>query len=274
MLRVFLFLGFVSCLILVVGYNVYDRWGLLIAFFVVILWNLYIYFYSDQRLYKVFPSQQIEGLDPWKVGKTVSSIASKAQISIPQVFIISLETPTAFSVGVFHRSILISKRLIEVLTQEELKAVLAHEIFHIKQLDTLSFGVGSAVMNFCLFWGDSVDRVVIFILKKIGWKTYERHFFLYLFVPAALFCLRLIICPKNDYKADQFAISAVGKPEHLAQALWKLESYSQTKPIEAPLSMAHFFIVNPFKKETLEHSFFLMPSVEKRIRKAINRYPI
>ena len=273
MLKVFLFLIVTSCLILVVGYNVYDRWGLLIAFFAVILWNLYIYFYSDQRLYKIFPSQQMEGLDSWKIGKIVSDLASEAQISIPQVFIVSLEAPTAFSVGIFHRSILISKGLVEVLTQEELKAVLAHEIFHIKQLDTLSFGVGSAVMHFCLFWGDVIDKGIAIILQKIGWKTYRKRFFVYLFVPIALFCLRLIICPKNDYKADQFAISAAGN-EHLAQALWKLESYSQTKPIETPLSIAHFFIVNPFKKEMLESHFFLMPSVENRIRKVISRYPI
>ena len=151
-MRVFLFLGVTSCLILVFGYNVYDRWGLLVAFFVVVLWNFYIYFYNDQKLHRVFSSQQAEGSDPWGIYQTVHYLASRAQIPAPRIFIVSLETPTAFSIGIFYKSIMISRKLVEVLTQEELKSVLAHEVFHIKQ-DTLSFGVGSAVMSFCVFLG-------------------------------------------------------------------------------------------------------------------------
>ena len=274
MLRVFLFLSFVSCLILGVGYSTYGRWGLLIAFFMMILWNFYIYFYSDQRLHKIFPSQQIEGSDPWKIYQTVNYLAGQAQVTVPRVFMMSLGAPTAFSVGVFRKSIFISKKLVEVLTQKELRAVLAHEVFHIKHLDTVSFGVASAVMSLCLFWGDSLDRGIAFILSMVGWKVRKGHFFLYLFMPLALFCLILIVSPKNDYKADQFAISVGESSEHLAQALWKLESYCQAKTIAVSLSMSHFFIVSPFKKGTLERYFFFMPSVEGRIRKLINRYPL
>ncbi len=271
MLRVFLFLGFTFCLVFVVGYNSYDRWGLLIAFVIVILWSLYIYFYIDRVLYKAFSDHQIEGLDPWKISQTVNHLAKQAGISTPQVFMSSLNAPTVFSIGILYRSIIISKSLIEILTQEELKSVLAHEIFHIKK-DTLSFGVGSAVINFCLFGGDIADRAMTFILKKIGWKAQKVHFFIYPFIPIALICLRLIVRPKSDYEADQFAVSISGNPEHLTQALWKLESYCQTQPIEVPLAMAHLFIVNPLKKDLFIHYF--VPSVESRIRKLINRYPL
>ena len=269
-----MFLGVVSCLILGVGYSIYGRWGLLIAFFMMILWNFYIYFYSDQRLHKIFPSQQIEGSDPWKIYQTVNYLAGQAQVTAPRVFMMSLGAPTAFSVGVFRKSIFISKEIVEVLTQEELRTVLAHEIFHIKHSDTLSFGVASAVMSFCLFLGDYLDRGITFLFKKVGWKTYKGHFFIYFFIPMALFCLILIISRKSDYRADQFAVSIDKNPEYLAQALWKLESYSQTRPIEASLAVAHFFIVNPFRKGTIGSYFFFMPSVESRIRKLINRYPL
>ena len=258
-------------MILVFGYNVYDRWGLLVAFFVVVLWNFYIYFYNDQKLHRVFSSQQAEGSDPWGIYQTVHYLASRAQIPAPRIFIVSLETPTAFSIGIFYKSIMISRKLVEVLTQEELKSVLAHEVFHIKQ-DTLSFGVGSAVMSFCFFWGDIVDRAIVFILKRVGWKVYQRDFLVYLFMPVALFCFRWIVDSKSDYKADQFAASISDNPEYLARALWKLESYHQASPFGAPLAMAHFFIVNPLKSKAFTQ--YLMPSVESRIRRLINRYPL
>ena len=270
-MRASLFLSFTVCLILAVGYSFYGRWGLLAAFAIAILWGFYIYFYIDQLLYKAFSDHQIEGSDPWKVYQTVNHLAEQAGISTPQIFMSSLDAPTVFSIGIFYRSIIISKSLIEVLTQEELKSVLAHEIFHIKK-DTLSFGVGSAVINFCLFWGHTVDKTILFILKKIGWKFHQRGFLIYLFMPVALFCFKLIVHSKSDYRADQFAASISGNPEYLAQALWKLESYCQTKPIEVPLAMAHLFIVSPLKKDFLTHYF--VPSIESRIRKLINRYPL
>ena len=273
-MRVCLFLVVLSCLILGVGYSVYGRWGLLLAFFVMIAWNFYIYFYNDQSLHKIFPSQQLEGSDPWGIYRAVNYLVSQAGISAPKVFMISLEAPTAFSVGVFRRSIFISRGLVEVLTQEELRAVLAHEIFHIKHLDTLSFGVASAVMNFCLFWGDCLDRGLAFVVRGLGWRAYRGRFFIYFFMPLALVCLILIISLKSDYRADQSVALMNKNPGHLAQALWKLESYSQTKPIEVSLAMAHFFIVSPFRKGTIEDRFFFMPSIEDRIRRLVGRYPL
>ena len=270
--KVFVFLGLVSFLVLVEGYSIYGRWGLLAAFFVVIAWNFYIYFYSDRSLYKVFPSRQLEGSDPWGVCQIVHQLACQAEVSTPRVFMISLGAPTAFSVGLFRRSIFISEGMVEVLTREELRAILAHEIFHIKHSDTLSFGVASAVMSFCLFWGDYLDRGLAFIFRRLGWKA--GRFFVYFFMPLALVCLILIISLKSDYRADQFAVAIDKNPEYLAQALWKLESYSQTKSIEVSLAMAHFFIVNPFRRGAIEDRFFFMPSVEDRIRRLINRYPL
>ena len=279
LIRVFLFLIFVSCLILTAGYSVYDRQGLLAAFVVVIFWNIYIYFYSGQKLHEVFASRQIEGLDPWRVRQTVKQLAQQIHISIPDVFMIPLETPTIFSVGTLRGSIVISKELVRILSYEQLKAVLAHEIFHIKQWDAFAFAVGSAVMNFCLFWGSVLDQGIILIMRKIGWMTYQQRFFTLLFTPLALFCLRLIISPKNDYKADSFAVLSSGDPEHLAQALWKISSYSQTKPVQwgsikNPLTIAHLFIVNPLNQEIADRYFSFMPGVKNRIYKIINRYPI
>lgn len=278
LVRIFLFLIFTSCFILIAGYSVYDRQGLLAAFVLVIFWNTYIYFYSGQRLLDVFSCSQMEGLDPWKVCQTVEQLAGRFDMSTPDIFMIPLETPTVFSVGV-RGSLVISKGLVQILDYKQLKTVLAHEVFHIKQLDTLAFSVGSAVMNFCLFWGFVLDQGIIFVMKGVGWRTYQQRFFTYLLTPLALFFLRLIISPKNDYKADRFAALSSEDPEHLAQALWKLSSYSQTKPIEwgsirNPLTIAHLFIVNPLNQEIANRYFSFMPSVKSRIYKIINRYPI
>ncbi len=270
--KIFLFLLCVSAVILLLGYIIYDRQGLLVAFAVVVTWNVYIYLYSDQKLRHLFSTQKMEGFDPWKIHQTVRELADQASIPSPDILITSLSTPTAFSVGQFKSYIVISKSLAQILTPHQLKAVLAHEIFHIKKLDTLAFGVGSVIMNAFLFLGHYLDQCIAFILRKK--QPFQQGMCTYLLMPLATMCLKKMINIQSDYEADQFAQQVCGDPQHLAQALWKLHSYAQTKPIVVPPSTAHLFIVNPLDQDTVQRYFHYLPSVENRIRRLINRYPI
>ena len=264
--RTIIFLLSISCLFLILGYVLYERQGLLLGFALAVVWNLMVYFYSDPQQWGIFALRELEGADPWNIHQTVALLADEAQIPTPTVLMSVSDTPTAFSIGKSwsSASIVLSKSLIKVLTPNELKAVLAHEIFHIKQLDILAYAMGSLVMSFWAFGGNFLDRYIFF--KKKG----ETGFFTSLLTPIAVFCLLRLMHSQSDYAADQFASQVCQNPEDMAKALWKLASYQQTQGLKVPLAVAHFFIVNPY----MDQSFLGLPSVKSRILKLIGRYPI
>lgn len=285
LIKTCLFLTLTSGLTFVLGGYLYGRQGLLIGFVVAVLWIFFVLFYSHQNLHKLFLSKKIEGADPWKIGEMVSELASHVQIPKPNLFICESTTPIAFCFGLSrsNASIGISKSLIEILTLDELKAILAHQVFHIKQLDILSFQIGRLVMGGLLVGGRCLDHCLAFIFKWMS-KSNKRElkqnvkpsigFFTSLLMPIALFCLRLIINPKSDDKSDHFAGQSPRKPEDMAKALWKLASYCQAKPLNISPAIAHFFIINPLPDDLTNNYFHKMPKVEDRIRKLIGRYPI
>lgn len=265
LIKTILFLILVSCLFPVIGYIFYERQGLLLGFAIAVVWNFVVYFYSDSKQ-RFFSIHELEGADPWNIRQTVALLANEAKIPTPTVFMYASSNPTVFSIGQSwsSASIVLSKNLTQVLTSNEIKAVLAHEVFHIKQLDILAYGVGSVVMGFWLFVGNLLDRCFFFK------KDRQTGFFTSLFTPIALFCLLRLINPQSDYLADQFASQVCQNPEDMAKALWKLASYQQTQGFKVSLAMAHFFIVNPYA----DHSFSSLPSVKNRILQLIGRYPI
>ena len=272
LIKTFLFLLLVSCLLLILGYVLYGRQGLLVGFVLAVSWNLFIYFYSDQKLRDLFACREIEGADPWQICQNVGQLASQAGIPTPKVFIHDGPTPTAFSIGKSwsSASIVISKNLTQILSPNELKAILAHEIFHIKQLDILTFGVGMALFNFFICPGLLLDRLIRF--KKGSVTAQHIGFFTTLLIPLALFVLKGVINFKGDYLADDFASQATQNPEYLANALWKLTAYRQARPLNIPIAMAHIFIVNPLQNS--DRYFHSMPNTESRIRHLVSRYPL
>lgn len=277
LIKPFVILLFFSGFILSCGYNLFGTPGLTIAFIITALWYVTVYYCRDYHLHRRFASKEIKKGDPWKVYQMVSQLAKEAKIRIPSVFISPKKIPTAFSLAKFGTkpSIVVSEGITQILTQDELKAVLAHEIFHIKQLDTLSYEIGSAVMTFFLFAGYLLDNATAFILTNITLSEKEVTVmtFTTIFIPLALMLLGWIIDSQSDYYADQFAAQSSGKPEHIARAIWKLSSHYKTEPLKVPFATAHFFIVNPSETGFFIRNFHSMPNVEVRIRSLINEYP-
>lgn len=271
--KTFLFLSVFSTLTLFIGYMIYGRQGLLTGFALAISLNFFIYFYSEHRLREIFKGKEIEGADPWDILKIVKELAYKMKIPPPQIIMIPLMTPTAFSVGRNWDSaqIIVSKGLVESMTKKEVVSVLAHEMAHIRKLDTLSFGVGSALAGACMSWAHGMDRTYQWIARV---KNPGPGLFTSIVAPLAALLVKLTVNPNSEYEADKFAADAVGDPEIFAESLWKLQSYAATRPIRIPLSTAHLFVVNPLTTRGTNRYFHTQPSVESRIEKLIGRYPL
>ncbi|MCB0393405.1 MAG: M48 family metalloprotease [Bdellovibrionales bacterium] len=271
--KTFLFLAGLSTLMLLVGYGLMGRQGLLLGFSLAISLNFFIYFYSENRLSGIFAGREIEGRDPWKLNTLIQKIAFEAKIPPPRLLLIPIETPTAFSIGRTWNTarIVVSEGLLNTLDESEVHAVMAHEISHIKKLDTLSFGVASALAGALLSGASLLDGVFHWIFRS---RNASTGFFTAAMAPLAALVLRLTVQSVSDYEADEFAAASVGDPEILASSLWKLRAYASTKPVKVPPSTAHLFVVNPLTMRGTNRYFHTQPSVESRIEKLIGRYPI
>lgn len=276
-IRVFLVLAFVFLFIIFTGYVLFGINGLLIAFTVAIPWTVIIYFCRDYQMHRRFSSRRLKGLEHWDVKQMVAGIAKEARIPAPSLFVSPTKAPTAFSLAQFglNPCLVFSEGLLELLNPDELKAVLAHEIFHIKQWDTLSYEVGSALMTFWLFVGYFLDETSESILTKLNPKGEKVKVIVFtaICIPIAIWWLRWTIDVHSDHHADQFAAKVSGSAEHISKALWKIFSYYKTSPFKVPFAKAFYFIVNPSEKNFFPRHFHCMPSTETRITALVNKCP-
>ncbi|HEX4923375.1 MAG TPA: M48 family metalloprotease [Bdellovibrionales bacterium] len=264
--RVWFLLTLSSFAILIAGFYLGERQGLLIAFGIVLVLNTGVYFLADLRVRNLFNGRPMLGQDPWGLGEMVEELAAKTRIPRPEVVVVPLKVPTALSTGRHwhHSTIFLSEGLLAQLTPQELKAVLAHEISKIKRLDTFAQSVSSTFAGGLLWLARRLDRLMFRRRAK-----FER-----MFEPVALLPVHLSIPRSSYYAADELASHLIGGPQLLAQVLWKLHSFAGTQPLEIPTSTAHLFIVDPLTSSPFHRYFQKHPPIERRIEKLVGYFPV
>jgi len=274
LLKPWFLLTAVSVFLLIAGFSLGERQGLLIGFALVMLLNLTVYYYTDLRIRNMLGGQELVGQDAWQLEEVVSRLAHAARIPKPRIVILDMKLPTTLSTGRNWNvgTIYISEGLLKVLTQDELRAVLAYEISRIKRLDTLAMGIGSSLSSALLAVPRWVD-LIVFNPIFARW-TEIRDPVQHLLGWLAALPIRMILSRSNYYAADQMAARLVGQPQPLAYALWKLHSYAGVEPLDLPASNALLFVVNPIPPKTFEKHFNVHPPVEKRIEKLVGYFPI
>ena len=257
-IRAYLFLGILSFVLLLAGYVLGNRIGLMVAFMCVFYINYYVYFYLDYTLKNQFGCIQMEGRDPWGVLLFLKETCLKLKIPTPKLFTTDFDLPIAFSIGRSKNAanIVISKKMLSILDKEELFSVILHELYHIKKQDILVHKVGLLIIN--LF----SDRGVFNFLSRKYFKQ-----------PISSLLFFLIVPKKADYEADKFASSFLGDAEPLASALWKISSYMNTSSNTTISKASHIFIANPLTLSN-EDIYSKKPIVARRIKKLLGRYPI
>ena len=263
--KVWFFLLALSMTILTLGYQLGDRQGLFIAFLISLAIHCLIYFYGDIHLIKKLNGRKVLGQDPWGVQKIIHHYADKAGIIAPQFYVIEISTMTAFSVGRTHKtsSIVLTQGLIEKLTTAELESVIAHEIAHIKKLDTFAFGVSSTLANTLMGFGIFLDRFAP-----------QKKIFTSLISPFAWIFIRSTVSSQNYFKNDAEALESIEDPKTLAWALWKIHHSNQFNPMRLPPCSSHLFILNPQNQEDRHWLLNMHPQIEKRIQKIVGYYPL
>jgi heat shock protein HtpX len=238
-------------------------YGLVIFFAIAVVLNVVSYFFSDRLVLSSYGAQIVGPEAAPKLYRIVERVALKADVPMPRVAIIPMDTPNAFATGRNPENAVVAatEGLLHILTDEELEAVIAHEMAHVKNRDILIMTVAATV----------VAAIAIFARIAFYQAIFNRNVNIWLLLlvavtaPIAAILVRAAISRNQEYRADATGARIIGKPWALANALKSLERGVDRYPIRSGSpATSHLFIVNPFKGG-FAGLFSTHPPTEKRV---------
>jgi len=243
--------------------------GMIIAFLIAAGMNFYAYYYSDQAVLKHYHAIPVDRTNAPGLYEIVERLTQRAGLPMPALYIIPEDQPNAFATGrnYEHAAVAVTEGLLNLLSDEEVEAVIAHELSHVKHYDMLIGTVAATIAGAIamlaqfgmIFGGGDRDRpnpIVMIALMII--------------MPLVATIIQMTVSRNREFMADEGAARMTGHPEWLQSALAKLDNYArQTVMPEADPQTAHMFIINPFtgKDISMKDLFSTHPSTEARIER-------
>lgn len=259
-------LGLMLGLILAAGYLLGGPQGLLIAFVLGGAVNLGAWFFSDTIAIQAMRGQEVDAYSAPELYGMVQRLAGRANLPMPRVYICPQEAPNAFATGrnPAHGAVAVTEGALRVLNGRELEGVLAHELAHIKNRDTLTSTIAAVIAGTISYLG------WIFMFGGDRRDVHPGFALLFLVLaPIAAALIQMAISRTREYDADALGAQIAGSPDGLASALLKLESYAGQIPMtdEMP-AQNHLFIVQPLNTaDTMASLFSTHPPTEERVRR-------
>ena len=265
-------LAALTSLVVLIGQAIGGQQGMLIAFVLAIAMNFGSYWFSDRIVLAMYGAQPIEEAQAPDLYRIVRRLTTKAGIPMPRVYLISNDTPNAFATGRSpqHAAVAVTEGILRMLDDEELEGVLAHELSHVKNRDTLIMTIAATMAGVITYLAHMAQWAAIF---GGGRRDDEEGssggivgtVLLAILAPIAAMLIQLAISRAREFQADATGAQLAGRPWGLAKALGKLETASQVAPLHATPATAHLFIVNPLRGEGLMALFSTHPPIEERI---------
>ena len=253
-----------TLILLGVGWLLGGIFGMAIGLIFAALINFVSYWYSDKlvlRMYKAKP------FDDKEIKKMVAELAQEAEIPVPPLYVVENQVPNAFATGRSpkHAAVAVTRGILD-LDKAELRGVLAHEISHIKNRDTLVSTVAATIAGAISFLAQ-IGYYSLFFSSgdRKGQGNMVGLILMVIFAPIAAALVRMSISRSREYKADLTGALITKEPHHLASALRKIHETAKNYPIKGSAATSHLWIVNPFKGDWFISLFSTHPPVEKRI---------
>jgi heat shock protein HtpX len=261
--RTTILLATLTAILLGFGYLIGGFFGAAIALIFAFILNFFSYWYSHKIVLSIYRAKPIKNKE---LEKIVSELAEKAEINKPGLYLIETEIPNAFATGRNDKNscVVVTRGLLESLNKNEIRAVLAHEISHIKNRDVLVSTVAATI-------GGAISYLAQIAWYNVFFSQEERNSLILLpllfLAPIAALLVQLAISRGREYLADYSGAIITKDPISLARALEKIESFVLRNPMKGNHATSHLFIVNPFRADSLSKLFSTHPSTEDRIRK-------
>ncbi|MGA7460756.1 MAG: zinc metalloprotease HtpX [Candidatus Korobacteraceae bacterium] len=253
--------------------------GLVIAFGLAIVMNFVSYFWSDKIALKMYRAQPVTREQLPRAYEVVERLTQKMGIPMPKMYVIPTESPNAFATGrnPDHASVAMTEGILNLLNDEELEGVLAHELGHVRNRDILISSVAATLAGAITLLARMGYWASLF--GGMGGERDDRDrgggfvaLLMLILAPIAATLIQLAVSRSREYQADATGAQVTGNPYALANALRKLDADSKRLPLQASPSTAHLFIVAPFLGGmNFANLFSTHPPIAKRIERLTGR---
>jgi heat shock protein HtpX len=269
--RTALLLAALTGLFLAVGYLIGGQGGMIVALVIALGMNFFAYWNSDKLVLRMHGAQEVDAASAPRLFGIVRDLAQRGNLPMPRVYIMQTAQPNAFATGrnPENAAVAVTTGLLDRLNEQEIAGVLAHELAHVRNRDTLTMtitatlaGAIGMLANFGMFFGGSNDRNnplgIIGVLAAA------------ILAPLLAVLVQMAISRSREFEADRGGAVISGQPLALASALAKIHNASQqidNHRAEANPATAHMFIINPLHAHAVDGLFRTHPSTEERIRR-------
>ena len=256
------------------------RNGMIIAFLFAAGMNFVSYFYSDKIALSMYRAQPVTREQLPRVYQVVERLSQRMGIPMPKIYVIPTDSPNAFATGrnPQHASVAVTNGILNLLNDEELEGVVAHELGHVKNRDILTSSIAATIAGAITILARMGYWAALFGGYGGGGRDRERGgggigaLLMLILAPIAATLIQLWVSRTREYEADATGAHLTGNPYALASALEKLDAYSKRLPLQASATNAHLFIVAPMvSARDLASLFSTHPPIPKRIEKLIGR---
>lgn len=244
---------------------------MVIAFVLAIGMNFFSYWFSDKIVLRMYRAQEVTQSQAPELYEMVATLAQRAQLPMPKVYIIPKETPNAFATGrnPQHAVVAVTQGLIKLMNRDEIMGVLAHEMAHVNNRDILIGSIAATMAGAIMMLASMARWAAIFggghSDDDDGGMGGIGLIVMSILAPIGAMIIQMAISRSREYLADATGAKLAGSSQGLANALEKLGSYSKQLPMNANPSTAHMFIVNPLSGRSLMNLFSTHPPMEERI---------
>src|SRR5271165_1944649 len=250
--------------------------GMFLALAFAVVMNFGAYFFSDKIALATYHAQPVTREQLPRAYAAVERLTQKIGIPMPKIYVIPNDSPNAFATGrnPQHASVAVTQGILNLLTDEELEGVLAHELGHVNNRDILIGSVAATIAGAITMLASMGRWAMIF--GGMGGRDERRGgglgaLFMLILAPIAASLIQLAVSRSREYQADATGAHFTGNPYALASALSKLDAYSRRLPLQATPSTAHLFIVQPFLGMNFGGLFSTHPPIAKRIERLTGR---
>jgi heat shock protein HtpX len=263
--RTFTLMAALGGLMVAIGFVVGGASTALGFLFFAMLINLGMYWFSDKLALRASGAQPVSEQEAPRLYAMVRELTTRADLPMPSLYVIPQDQPNAFATGrnPDHAAVAVTRGIMQLLSEDELRGVIAHELAHIRHRDILTqsvaAGIGMAItyIAYMLLWFGGDDDSPLGAVGALA---------MFLLAPLAASLIQLAISRQREYAADATGAEICGNPESLASALLRLEEGAQAMPMQVNQAAEPLYIVKPFSGGGMSKLFSTHPPIEERVR--------